>query len=805
MSTSSSKSLQISKSTSTSLSQSISHSQSTSRSVSLSNSKSLSESLSYSKSKLTSLSAAEKRTSTSHRDKSSTSSKIKEESNTSTSNNSVNGSNNTNVGNFYSSENASITERQSTDQSNLSDTTSLSLSNTQLIDRSLKIPVALQTSINKISTDNKEQLNKKQQLNELSLNGIFTNLVQTNTGVDVSNAQEFYNQVVNGTANVVNITNDIDLGAKYGSSTGIMSTPHSVTINGNGHSINFGNFHINTNWLSSTDELTVTFNNVKLYTANYYGAVFLNNARPVVYPNTKQRLVYNDVTQIGGNAAFADTGSITAVTPSSKTLEISGNTTLTGVSSYTYNGTTYTPDWSVIAHGVNCQVYSAYNLIIDKGANVVFDAGNNAVCNVALMGNNAQHNISIGDGAHVEMKGATYSNIYMPSYNGGDNVINIGNNAEVNLTVPEGATDNIDLNYQNASVNNTININPGARVQLNSDLFNIGALGSATVNINNPDYVILSNGGGRAYGSQYKGYSVTFTVNASETNIQTVDGDIIEKSPFIATNTATINVNNTGNDNYPSGTVQSTNTTLMPNQLGPTGTTDTAQVNSNIILPRFETTQYIGYTAFSGSTSTSTSIEQSRSTSTVASQSNSISMQESLSNSTSRKESLSNSTSMSEKLSTSVSMSESLSNSVSMSESLSNSVSMSESLSNSVSMSESLSNSVSMSESLSNSVSMSESQSSSTSTITSTNSTNNNGSKVTPSNSGAKSTISTNTLKSQHENAESVDKTVKRHHRRGKLPQTGAESSSNLLGLMITALGGLLGFRRKKRKDEDKD
>ena len=100
---------------------------------------------------------------------------------------------------------------------------------------------------------------------------------------------------------------------------------------------------------------------------------------------------------------------------------------------------------------------------------------------------------------------------------------------------------------------------------------------------------------------------------------------------------------------------------------------------------------------------------------------------------------------------------------------------------------------------------MSESQSSSTRTITSTNSTNNNGSKVTPNNSSAKSTISTNTLMSQHENAESVDKTVKRHHRRGKLPQTGAESSSNLLGLMITALGGLLGFRRNKRKDEDKD
>ena len=80
----------------------------------------------------------------------------------------------------------------------------------------------------------------------------------------------------------------------------------------------------------------------------------------------------------------------------------------------------------------------------------------------------------------------------------------------------------------------------------------------------------------------------------------------------------------------------------------------------------------------------------------------------------------------------------------------------------------------------------------------------NNGSKVTPNNSSTKST-STDTLKPKHENAESIDKVVKKDHRRGKLPQTGAESNSNFLGLMITALGGLLGFRRKKRKDENKD
>ncbi|AHA98127.1 pectate lyase-like adhesive domain-containing protein [Lactobacillus johnsonii] len=684
MSTSRSKSLFISQSTSISLSQSISHSESTSRSTSLSNSQSLSESLSYSKSKLTSLSAAEKRTSTSHADSATSSSKNEEKSSVS------NSSNSTNVGNFYSSENSSVTERQSTDQSNLNNTTSLSLRNTQLIDRNLKIPVALQTSINKNSTDNKDQLNKKQQLNELSLNGIFTNLVQTDTGVNVNNAQEFYNQVVNGTASVVNITNDIDLGASYGSQTGVMSTPHSVTINGNGHSINFGNFHINTNWLSSTDELTVTFNNVKLYTANYYGAVFLNNTQPVIHPNTKQRLVYNDVTQIGGVAAFADTGSSTRVTPSSKTLEISGNTTLTGVSSYTYNGTTYTPDWSTIAHGVNCQVYSAYNLIIDKGANAVFDAGNNALYNVALMGNNAQHNISIGDGAHVEMKGATSSNIFMPSYNGGDNVIDIGNDAFVTMNVkntptpgyPDIPSHNIDFNYQDASVNNTININPGAYVNLEGQA-NFISQGTVTVNITDPDAVFFTHYNN---GEGYWGNSpVTYIVNARKTNIINQSGMDREVSPFVETNTATVN----SNPNYTQSSVESTNTVLMPNQPGTVQ--DVANVNDQLVTKRYVTTAYTGYTAYSESTSTSTSVQTSQSISTVAS------------------ESLSNAVSTSERLSNSVSMSDSLSNSVSMSDSLSKSVSMSESLSNSVSMSESLSNSVSMSESLSNSVSMSES------------------------------------------------------------------------------------------------
>ncbi|MCI6761715.1 MAG: hypothetical protein MR599_02335, partial [Lactobacillus johnsonii] len=713
MSSSSSKSLLISKSTSTSLSQSISHSQSTSQSTSLSKSQSLSESLSYSKSKLTSLSVAEKRTSTSHRDKSSNSSKTKDKSSVSNSNNNANASNSTYVGNFYSSENSSIIEKQSTDQSNLNDTTSLSLSNTQLIDRSLKIPVALQTSINKISTDNKEQLNKKQQLNELSLNGVFTNLVQTNTGVDVSNAQEFYNQVVKGTASVVNITNDIDLGAKYGSSTGVMNTPHSVTINGNGHIINFGNFYIKPNWTSPSDELNITFNDTKLYTANQYGAVYMNTPR--FFANPKIRLVYNNVQAIGGTAVFADTiannGIFNSYTGQPlKTFEIKGNTRINGASSYTYNGTIYIPAYSDI-HGT-ALISPAFNVVIDNGANVVLDAGGSAEYNIQLQGNWGTHTISIGDNAHVEMRGATWSNVYMPSYYNGDNVINVGNNAYVDMTVPDSATDNIDFNYDNTSVNNTVNINPGAFVSLNGPS-NFSSNRTVTININDPSLVFLKNSGGKAYAG-----NATYTINAQNTSIQTVDGDIITATPVLKSNTATIKGTN----------VQSSNTVFLPNEEGTAE--QVAEINSNIVKRRFEITEYQGYTAHSESVSTSQSastskeLSESQSTSYAESKSasersmsesmsNSVSMSESLSNSVSMSESLSNSVSMSDSLSNSVSMSESLSNSVSMSDSLSNSVSTSESLSNSVSMSDSLSNSVSMSESLSNSVSMSESLSNS--------------------------------------------------------------------------------------------
>ncbi|MEY8441194.1 pectate lyase-like adhesive domain-containing protein [Lactobacillaceae bacterium 24-114] len=413
----------------------------------------------------------------------------------------------------------------------------------------------------------------------ISNRSLNASLLATDTGVDVSTAQDFYNQIVNGTSSILNLTGDIDLGAAYGSSTLVMSTPHSVTINGNGYTINFGNTQINPNWTSPTDELNITFNDIKIYTASQYGAVFMNT--PKLFSNPKIRLVYNNVEAIGGTAVFADTTANNGIGNAYtglplKTFEINGNTTITGVNTYTYNGTTYTPSYNNTAGHGAALISPAFNVIIDNDANVVLDAGGNALYNIQLQGNRGTHTISIGDNAYLEMKGATYSNIYMPSYNNGDNVINIGNNAKVIMKVDDNATDNIDFNYNNASVNNTININPGAKVTLNGPS-NFSAYGTVTVNINTPSYVYLTNGGGKAYGGR-----ATYTVNASRTSIITVDGDQKFASPLVETNTATIK----------GSSVKSTNTVLMSNQTGTVE--DVATINNNIVQPRFETTIYMG-------------------------------------------------------------------------------------------------------------------------------------------------------------------------------------------------------------------
>ena len=779
MSTSSSKSLRISRSASTSLSQS----QQISQSMSLSNSQSLSESLSYSKSKLNSSSNTQKKISNSETHstfKSSKNKKISEENSLTSSSNTNRSSNKTNIRNFYSSETSSLDRSQGPFQSNTSEINSLSLSSRQLIGENFQIPVVIQNSINN-SSDNKTQTNnKKLQIDKLNLTGVFTNLLQINdeNAVDVSTSAEFQNALNNSTVNAIRLTANIDLGqSSIGS---IRIPPRNLTIDGANHDLNLGN---NCIWLnnSASPKTTTIIKSLNLYTANNRGGFALTNSGA-------ETLIYDNVHATGGAAVFADTYASSGYL---KTFEIQGHTTIDGVNSYQYNGNTYDTS-SANFVGYSTLLYAGNDLIVDDNASLIIN-NNMSAYDVAMLANNGEHAVRVGENATLRI-----NNTY--SYSGGEIWNNVGNialtNGEAEFTA--GKNSNINLSTSGANIyiasgstNNTVNFEAATNTTFSGNTnFYFGGSDN-TVNIDDPAHVILNTTTGTTYSTN----SSNLTINATDTNVIVTKNGVTKRSNYFANNRSTVN-----GTNYTIGITigeQNNGETAVKNVMADINKSGTTRVeytsetqHSESISDSIRTSESIS-TAIIESESTSASERESESLS------NSVSMSESLSNSVSMSESLSNSVSMSESLSNSVSMSESLSNSVSMSESLSNSVSMSESLSNSVSMSESLSNSVSMSESLSNSVSTSESLSNSVSM-------NKSQSRSTPNNSSTQST-STDTLQPKHKNAESVDKAAKKDHRRGKLPQTGAESNSSFLGLMIAALGGLLGFRRKKRKDEDKD
>ena len=766
--------------------------------------------------------------------------------------------NNTNLGktNYTRVSSNTILEKQNS----INNVNSLSLSNGQIIEMAPQIPVVF----NKNTTDSKSQ-----SINKLNLNNVFASVDQANTGVnentaEVSNGTEFQTALNNSNISLIRLTDNIDLGQ---SGMGVLPIPpRNLTIEGKGHDLNLGD---NCIWLNNntSSKTTTIVKSLNLYTANFRGGFALTSTGA-------ETLIYDNVHATGGAAVMADT-----FAPSGylKTFEIQGHTTIDGVSSYQYNGNTYSTD-SANFVGYSTLIYAGNDLIVDDDASLII---NNSMSpyDVAMLANNGEHAVEVGKNATLEINNTYSGDSGSPIWN---NVGNIaltnsngrfiaGENSYINLS-----TSGANIYFASGSSNNIVTFNSGTATKFSGNQ-NIYFGGSENVvNIDDPDYVVLNTTSGTTYAT-----GSNAVVDATNTNVIVTNDGITRESNYFTNNQSSvngttysvgttigeqndgkasvasvmnnINKNGTTQVEYMSGskhsesisysisTSESVSTSFVESisrstsqSLSRSGSKSLSESLSNSVSQSEILSNSVSQSeslsksvsmsdslsnsvsmsdslsnsvSMSDSLSNSVSMSDSLSNSVSMSESlsNSVSMSDSLSNSVSMSESLSNSVSMSDSLSNSVSMSESLSNSVSMSDSLSNSVSMSESLSNSVSMSESLSNSVSMSDSLSNSVSMSESQSSSASTLTSTNSTNNNGSKVTPNNSGAKSTISTNTLKSQHENAESVDRTVKRHHHRGKLPQTGAESSSNLLGLMITALGGLLGFRRKKRKDGDKD
>ncbi|MCC4343265.1 serine-rich glycoprotein adhesin, partial [Limosilactobacillus reuteri] len=580
---------------------------------------------------------------------------------------------------------------------------------------------------------------------------IQTNATEENTA-KVSNGTEFKNALNNSDISVIQLTADIDLGQ---SGMGdLQIPPRDLTIDGAGHSLNLGN---NCIWLNNTTagtKTTTTVKSLNLYTANERGGFALTS-------DGAETLIYDNVHATGGAAVMADTF---APNGNLKTFEIQGHTTIDGVSSYQYNGNTYSTS-SANFVGYGTLMYAGNDLIIDDNASLVV---NNSMSpyDVAMLANNGEHAVKVGENATL-----TINNTY--NYSGGQIWNNVGNIALTNQDGKfiAGANSHINLStsgtnvyFANGCDNNTVSFEQGTNTTFSGNRnFYFGGSGN-TVNINDPAHVILNTTTGTTYSSN----SSNVTINANNTNVIVTNDGITTASNYFGNNQSTVNGTSytigvtTGeqdNGNAPVQTVMadinqngttrleytsetehsesishsesvsgSTSTSIkdsVSNSTSRSLSTSLSQSESfSASLSQSASTSLSqsgsASTSLSQSESASTSLSQSESTSTSLSESASTSLSQSESASTSLSQSESTSTSLSESASTSLSQSESASTSLSQSESASTSLSQSESASTSLSQSESASTSLSQSESASTSLSQSESTSTSLSESAST-------------------------------------------------------------------------------------
>ncbi|WP_019252743.1 serine-rich glycoprotein adhesin, partial [Limosilactobacillus reuteri] len=594
----------------------------------------------------------------------------------------------------------------STSTSIASGSTSISTSNsTSFASASTSISNSTLSGLDNNTVANSVTQNLETTTNTANLTNaaILTNLLKANfvqanaeSTAKVSNGTEFQNALNNSDISVIQLTADIDLGQS--GMGNLQIPPRDLTIDGAGHSLNLGD---NCIWLNASAGMktTTTVKDLNLYTANERGGFALTWTGA-------ETLIYDNVHATGGAAVFADTF---APSGNLKTFEIQGHTTIDGVSSYQYNGNTYSTS-SANFVGYGTLMYAGNDLIIDDNASLVV---NNSMSpyDVAMLANNGEHAVKVGENATL-----TINNTY--NYSGGQIWNNVGNialtnqdgkfiagvNSHINLS-----TSGTNVYFANGCNNNTVNFEQRTNTTFSGNLnFYFGGSGN-TVNINDPAHVILNTTTSTTFSTN----SSNVTINANNTNVIVTHNGVTTESNYFANNQSTVN-----DTTYTVGTTtgeQNNGNASVKNVMADINKTGTTRVEYTSGSEHSESISASASTSTSTQESISGSISHSIETSISESRSGSVSLSESASNSTSLSESRSGSVSLSESMSNSVSMSESMSNLVSMSESMSNSVSMSESLSNSVSMSESLSNSVSMSESLSNSVSMSESLSNSVS------------------------------------------------------------------------------------------
>ncbi|WP_414843216.1 KxYKxGKxW signal peptide domain-containing protein, partial [Fructilactobacillus fructivorans] len=582
--------------------------------------------------------------------------------------------------------------------------------------------------------------------------------------VYVNNANELYNELVNGTANNIVVTGDINFANLRNFNNGQevvvqINNPRDLTIGsaaGHHYTIDLRGYTFN-DWNNGVNNssATIEYDNLDIYGRCFYG--FISQAKSYVV---------NNVNYTGAQFIYGINGSGFNAPGVGTDVTIEGNVTAHSVSSYTNQ---FTNGRSIPTEAGGQQVIQATSITFAANSNFTGTTNSDDVIELT-QGGRTSGDVILENGATVTLNpnnngGANENNVNGTNYGivtkSGDIIIGKGANLNINLNntlsnpqvgaiysfghtqISDSGTLNVTANGYfmpgSASQRGIVFLDTGSSVDITSGgNFNITYNQSGSTDSNNQSLLYLNDGG-----------AVTIETNGKLSLVSTGSQRVTLLNN--SGSNATVNItdpdnvvfdltNNTNNNSL----IASPNTSFIVNSstikigdqtfssplgylnfqigydekiqnvvIGVPGNFDEAEKIKGLLNNQNQP-KYLQFGSATAFNSESTSTSQSGSTSKITSKS------DSLSNSTSHSDSLSNSTSKSDSLSNSTSDSNSLSNSTSTSDSASTSMSDSQSTSKSDSASTSKSDSLSTSASDSASTSMSNSQSTSTSDSAST-------------------------------------------------------------------------------------
>lgn len=209
--------------------------------------------------------------------------------------------------------------------------------------------------------------------------------------IDVDNWDELNNAISQGDYNVINITGDIDGGSSKNGSVKInagSTADRDLTINGNGHTINFANNDYvfdtagNVNRTITLNDLT--FKSIESDTSwaydPKYGVFCFEDNKGSVSANAHHTLVFNNINYQGitlfRSYDYDSPDASGSVYPANNKVIFKGNNNITIQDSYEYNGTTYTSNTLNFSglpavQASQIEVQDGTTTIADRGVSVV--------------------------------------------------------------------------------------------------------------------------------------------------------------------------------------------------------------------------------------------------------------------------------------------------------------------------------------------------------------------------------------------------------------------------------------------------